>query len=454
MGVFGDLTLGYNNYAFLTLTGRNDWSSTLPVDNRSYFYPAVAGSLIFSDAFKIENDIFSYGKVRVGWAKVGRDASPYSLIDTYNLYDPFNNQARAGISSTSNNANLEPEFTQEIELGTQLEFFKRRLAFDLTWYNKISTNQIAALTIPASSGFNEYYANFGEIQNKGIEVDVNAKIISTKDFNWNLHLTYTKNENIVKELIDGVDRIQLAGVLTDISPYLEVGMPFGYLRGTKNYRDDKGNLLIDPKTGLLIADPEQSMVGDPNPDFKMGLGTSISYKNFFASAHFDWTQGGDIYSVTINSLLGRGVTKDTEDREHTWVIPGVYGDPNTGKPLLDASGNTISNTIQVPTNDLYFGNSFAINSETEYNIYDATVYRLREVTFGYDVPKTLLKKTPFGSATLSFSGYNLWYLAPNVPKYTNFDPEVNSYGNSSTQGIELSAAPTTKRFGVNLKLTF
>jgi len=454
MGVFADLTLGYKNYAFLNLTGRNDWSSTLPINSRSYFYPAISGSLIFSDAFNIKSDLFSYGKIRAGWAKVGRDADPYSLISTYNLLDPFNGQPRVGISNRTIDANLQPEFTQELELGTQLEFLKRRLAVDLTWYNKISSNQLAPLTIPATSGYTEYYRNFGKIQNKGIELDVNAKIVETKDFNWNLHFTFTKNKNTVLELIDGVDRIQLAGVLSEMSPYLEKGMPFGYLRGTVNYRDENGNLLIDPQTGLLIKDPTQKMVGDPNPDYKMGLGTTFTYKNFFLTAQFDMTKGGDIYSVTLNTLLGRGVTKDTEDREHTWVIPGYYGDPNTGKAILDGSGNKIANTVQVTTNDLYFGNSFAINSQTEFSIYDATVYRFRELTFGYDFAKKILSKTPFGSATLSFSAYNLWFLAPNVPKHSNFDPEVNSFGSSSTQGIELSAAPTTKRFGVNLKLTF
>ncbi|GAB1416602.1 SusC/RagA family TonB-linked outer membrane protein [Paludibacter sp.] len=454
IGVFGDLTVGYNNYAFLTVTGRNDWSSTLPVSNRSYFYPAFTGSFIFSDALDIDNEYFSYGKVRAGWAKVGRDSDPYSLIDTYVLNDPFNGQANASLSTTSKNPFLQPEFTQELELGAQLEFFERRLAIDFTWYDKISSNQIAPLTIPASSGFLDYYANFGKIQNRGIELDVNGTLLKAKDLKWDMHLVFTKNKNTVLELTEGVDRIQLSGVLTDISPYLEKGKPFGYLRGSVNYRDKEGNLLIDPGTGLLIPSSEQEMVGDPNPDFKLGLGSTLSYKNFFVSAHFDWTQGGDIYSVTTNYLLGRGVTKDTENREQNFVIPGFYGDPNTGEPILDANGNKIPNTIQVTTNDLYFGNSFAINSQTEYNIYDATVYRFREFSIGYDLPKKLLANTPIGSATISLSGHNLWYFAPGVPKHTNFDPEVNSFGSTSVQGIELSAAPTTRRFGVNLKLTF
>ncbi|HLP04017.1 MAG TPA: SusC/RagA family TonB-linked outer membrane protein [Paludibacter sp.] len=454
VGVFADLTLGYNNYLFLNLTGRNDWSSTLPIRNRSYFYPAISASYIFSDALKIKNDFFSYGKIRAGWAKVGNDASPYSINDTYGILDPFQGQSRGRLGYTAHDPELKPEFTNELELGTQLEFFKRRLAMNLTWYNKISTSQIAELTVPPSSGYESYYTNFGKIRNRGIEIDLNGKLIESKDLNWDVQFSFTKNRNVVLELTESVDRIQLEGVLDDISPNLEPGMPFGYLRGSVNYRDANGNLLIDPSTGLLIPNPTPEMVGDPNPDFKVGLGTTMSYKNLFLSAHFDWTQGGDIYSVTLSSLLGRGVTKDTENREHVWVIPGYYGDPNSGQPILDSNGKEIPNTTPVATNDLYFGNSFAINSQTEWNIYDATVYRFRELTIGYELPKNLLKNTPFGSASISFSGYNLWYFAPNVPKYSNFDPEVNSFGSTTTQGFELSAAPTTRRYGINLKLNF
>lgn len=171
------------------------------------------------------------------------------------------------------------------------------------------------------------------------------------------------------------------------------------------------------------------------------------------------TKGGDMYSVTVNSLLGRGVTKDTRDRKSSWIIPGVYGDPNNpGQPLL-INGKTVPNQTIITANDLWFSSgsasgSFAINSATEWEVYDATVYRLREVTLGYEIPKSVYKNLPIQRISLSVSGRNLWHLAPNMPKYTNFDPEVNSFGSSSVQGIELSAAPTTRRFGVNLNVNF
>jgi hypothetical protein len=171
------------------------------------------------------------------------------------------------------------------------------------------------------------------------------------------------------------------------------------------------------------------------------------------------TQGGDISSRTISSLLGRGVTLDTKDRDNSlWIIPGVYGDPNTHEPIL-VGGKTVPNQTRITTNDLYFAGgggsaTFGINASDEYNIWDATVYRLRDLTLGYDFPKTFASKLGLSAVRFSVSGHNLWYLAPNVPKHTNFDPEVSSYGSTVIQGLELSAAPTTRRVGVNLNVTF
>jgi hypothetical protein len=463
VGVFADITLGYKNFAYIEATGRNDWSSTLPIASRSYFYPSVSGSFVFTDAFKIRSNVIDFGKIRAGWAKVGRDATPYSLDNVFVLGVNFLAQPTASVANSANDPDLKPEFTKEIELGTQLSFFKRRIELDVAWYDRNSTNLIAPISIPSSSGYAQFNTNYGRINNTGIEIDLTAKPVQTRDFTWSIHAAFTKNKNIVKELVDGVDRLQLRGVLSgasNINPYLEPGLPFGYLRGNKVFRDSAtGALLINPATGGMIVKQTQEMVGDPNPDFKLGVTNTISYKGFFLSALFDMTKGGDMYSVTVSSLLGRGVTNDTRDRLSNWIIPGVYGDPATGKAIL-VGGKTVANQTSVTTNDLYFspnsnnGATFAINTATEWNVYDATVYRLREVALGYEFPKSFLDKTPFGSASLTVTGRNLWYLAPNFPRYTNFDPEVNSFGASSTQGIELSAAPTTKRYGVNLKVTF
>lgn len=453
IGVFADATVGFRDIAFLNATVRNDWSSTLPKENRRYIYPSVSGSFVFSDAFDLQGNVFDYGKIRAGWAKVGRDAEPYQLQDIYLLGPNFLGQTTVSRPTTKYNPDLLPEFTKELEIGTQLSFFRKRIELDFAWYNRTSTNLIATISTPPSSGYQYQVTNFGEINNKGIEVDLTLRPIRTQDFAWDLRGIFTRNRNIVTELTSGVDRIQMFGVLEDVSPYLEPGMPFGYLRGSLSARDEAGNLLIDPLTGFIIPESEQGFIGDPNPEWKLGVTNTLSYKGVYLSALWDMTKGGDIYSVTISSLLGRGVTMDTRDRETGWVIPGVYGDPNTEEPLL-VGGKKVPNQTRITTNDLWFGNSFAINSATEWNVFDGTVYRLREVTLGYDFPKSLFRRLPIGSLSLSFTGRNLWHEAPNTPKYTNFDPEVNSFGSTSTQGIELSAAPTTRRYGVNLNVTF
>jgi TonB-linked SusC/RagA family outer membrane protein len=459
IGVFGDVTISYKNFAFLNGTLRNDWSSTLPVENRSYLYPSVSGSLIVTDALKIKSDIIDFGKLRAGWAKVGRDATPYSLDDVYTINPSFLGVPSATLPSTANSPDLKPEFTQEVELGTQLSFSKRRVELDFTWYNRKSTNLIAIITTPPSSGYLAQVTNFGGIRNRGVEIDLLVRPVRGKNFSWDVHGIFTHNENIVTELTSGVDRIQMAGIIAGINPYLEPGKPFGYLRGTVSARDAEGNLLIDPVTGWTITADDEQMIGDPTPDFKLGVTNNLRYKGLSLNVLWDWTKGGDLYSVTVASLLGRGVTMDTRDRQTAWIIPGVYGDPNNpGQPLL-VNGHTVTNHTVVTSNDVFFSaggpsGSFGINSATEWNVFDATVYHLREVTLAYDIPKRVWGKLPFKAITLSLSGRNLWHLAPNMPKYTNFDPEVNSFGNTAVQGIELSAAPTTRRFGFNMNISF
>lgn len=460
LGVYGDATLGYKNYAFIDITGRNDWSSTLPVDSRSYFYPSVSGSFVFSDAFKLNSSVLTLGKVRAGWAKVGRDADPYSLEDVFILGSNFTGQPTAAVSAQKNNANLKPEFTKEIELGTQLDFFKDRINLDFTWYHKTSTNLIAPISTPPSSGYAQYYTNYGKISNKGIEIDLNVVPIKSRDFSWQIHGAFTKNNSVVEELIEGVQRLLLNGVLSNtINPYLEPGLPFGYLRGTKVIRDSSGSVLINPATGGMIVAPDEGYIGNPSPDYKLGITNTFTYKGFELSVLVDITKGGSLYSETVSSILGRGVTLDTKDRNTSFIIPGVYGDPNTGLPIL-GNGKEIQNHTAITANDLYFspdpstGATFGFNTASEFEVFDATVYRLREITLGYEFPKSMFKNLPIGSLTLSLSGRNLWFISPGFPKYTNFDPEVNSYGSTTTQGIELSAAPTTRRFGVNLNVTF
>src|SRR6187401_3250901 len=462
VGFFGDASLGYKNFAFLNVTAREDLTSTLPYKNAQYFYPGVSGSLIWTEAFKLKSNWLDYGKLRAGYARVGNDAAPHNTEATFALNAAgFQGQPLALRDATTYDPDLTPEFTRELEIGTEMRFFKRRIGFELTYYNKKSTDLIYAISLPVTSGFTQFYTNLGQIRNKGWEAALDVRPIAGKDFQWDVRAIFTNNENTVEELVPGIQRAIVGGF-----NYIEPGFPYGYLRGGHSARTEDGTLLINQTSGMPMVDPNEDMVGDPNADFKLGITNTLSYKGFQLSALFDWTQGGDFYSETINSMLGRGVTKDVEDRETSRVIEGVY---SNNSPVLGADGKNhytplmvggkpVANQTRVTTNDLFFtqgtGASFATNGAFEYAVFDGTVYRLREVVLSYSLPSTILTKLKLTAITFSVSGRNLWFLAPNVPKYTHFDPDINSSTSANAQGVENGGAPSTRRIGVNLNITF
>lgn len=462
-GFFADATVGYKNYAFLTASVRTDISSTLPTKNNQYYYPAFMGSLVWSDLLGIKNSWLDYGKIRAGYARVGKDADPYSVDPIFDLSAlGFLGQPYATRGTTAFDPELSPEFTNEIEIGTDLRFLKGRVGLEVTYYDRNSTDLIYPIQLPNTTGYTRFYTNLGKISNNGWEAALDVVPVQTKDFRWNIRGIFTRNRNIVKELAPGLTRAQLGGY-----NWIEAGMPYGYLRGSFSARSEDGQLLISPNSGMPFADPNPGMVGDPNANYKFGITNGISFKGFHLNVLFDATIGGDFYSETINSMLGRGVTRDTEVREKNAVITGIYGNPNqvTGAdglahyvPLLDGGGKTIRNQTRVTTNDLFFtagtGASFATNGAFEYAVWDATVYRLREISLGYTLPATVVKKLGASAITISVNGRNLWFMAPNVPKYTNFDPDMNSVVGPGTQGVETGGAPSSKRYGVNLNVSF
>jgi TonB-linked SusC/RagA family outer membrane protein len=462
VGVFADASLGYRGFAYLNLTGRMDLTSTLPYKNAQYFYPGVSGTLIWTEAFGINSNWLDYGKIRAGFARVGNDADPHNTEAAFNLNAlGFLGQPTSTRDNTTYDTELTPEFTTELELGTDLRFFKGRSGLEVTWYDKRSTDLIYPIALPQSSGYSSFYTNLGEIRNTGWEISLDVTPVKSKNFQWDVRGIFTKNENTVEKLVAGLTRAQLGGF-----NWIEAGFPYGYLRGSFSARSDDGQLLINPTSGMPFLDPNPGMVGDPNADFKLGINNSISFKGIQLNVLWDMTKGGDFYSETINNMLGRGVTRDTERREHNNVITGIYGNAtpvlgpdglNHYTPLL-VGGKPVQNQTRVTTNDLFFtqgtGASFATNGAFEYAVFDGTVYRLREIVLGYSLPQKWVKSIKLSNVNLSLSGRNLWFLAPNVPKYTNFDPDINSVVGSGTQGVETGGAPSTKRYGINLNITF
>ncbi len=475
IGVFADVDFGYRDWAYLTMTGRNDWSSTLPIKHNSFFYPAITGSVVLTDALGIKSNSLQFLKLRASWSKVGNDTDPYQLMPVYLINDYFNTSpfptaqlpftptggstlAGATLSDVERDPNLKPETTQEVEAGFDSRLFNDRLSLNVTVYKRLSKDEIAGVSLPEESGFELFFTNFGEVSNKGIEIGLGVTPIKTVNgFQWDIFGTFTHNKNVVEKLRPGVDEITIdpgSSFAGSVSAVLRPGQEYGLLKGSVDNRDQDGNLLIDPSNGLMIRSLETQIIGNPNPDFIVGITNTVKYKGFTLNAVFDWKQGGDMYSNTINTMLGRGVLKSSEDREIDRIIPGVYGDPNTHEPIRNENGDKIKNQTMVETNALWFGESFGINGADEWAVFDATVFRLREVTFGYDLPEAWIAKTPFSRINLSLSGRNLWYLAPGFPKDTNFDPEVNQFGATNKQGIEYSATPSVKRYAVSLSATF
>ncbi|TGE19247.1 SusC/RagA family TonB-linked outer membrane protein [Hymenobacter elongatus] len=476
VGALSDVTLGYKDWAYLNATARNDWSSTLnkngEVGNtgQGFFYYSASGSIIFTEALNLDYSWLSSGKIRAGYARVGNDASPYEAGRTTYTTNPrygnnvgttdfpFNGVPALALNFAISNPNLTPEFTNEIEVGTDLDFFKGRVTVGASYYSRLSTKQIGNVSLPTATGYSVRTSNFGEISNKGVELATTVIPVDLKGFRWTSTFNFTHNQNIVEKLTDGVEMIAITAGFGSglVQPILMPGQPYGVLFGSNAERDDQGNFLVDPTTGRLIASLNPKIIGNPNPQFLMGFINQFSYKGLTLNTLIDYRKGGSIYSTTLQSELGRGVTKDTEDRDQLLVIKGVQGDPITREPIRDADGNTIPNNKAISLNDYYFGaGSAGIGGSAEQSIYDATTVRLREVTLGYDLPKSLLQKTPFSIINVSLSGRNLYWYSPNIPKYTNFDPETSTYNSgSNAQGIEFTNAPSTRRYGVNLRVTF
>jgi hypothetical protein len=360
------------------------------------------------------------------------------------------------VSSFLPNPDLKSEFLKEYEIGTEGRFFNNRLTFDISAYTKTTEDQILFAALPNSTGFTRTILNAGDVQTEGIEVGLTVIPLQSDDFTWDINANFTAYESTVENLpVDEVAIGSAAGGNGNVLNTAINGEPFGVFKGTFAVKDDNGNLLIDPTTGKIIFSDnvglENEIIGDPNEDWRVSAINTISYKGLSLSAQVEYVHGGDIYSNTASNLIRRGVTKDTEDRENPYIIPGVLGDPATGVALTDGNGDVIKNTIQIGANDLYFIN---LQDVDENLVYDASTVRLRDVTLSYSLPKKALERTPFGSMIFTLTGNNLWFYAPNIPEHLNLDPEVLATGAGNTFGVDFQNAPSYKQYSFSIKLTF
>jgi TonB-linked SusC/RagA family outer membrane protein len=438
--LYGVARLGYRDWAFLQATGRNDWSSTLPADNRSYFYPSISGSFVFSDALGIggPDKFLSYGKLRAGWTRVGNDADPYQLASVYASDQPFGGVPMFGAGNTIANAQLKPELTNAWEAGAELRFFDDRLGLDATYYSKSTTNQILPVQVTATSGYTSQVINAGKVTNKGVELMADfTPVRLANGFEWNIVANYGKNENEVVELAGDAETLVL-GTYYGLSVQAHKGEPYGSFYGSTYVRDGDGNIVVG-SNGVPLRNSDPSLLGHYAPDWTGGLRNSFRYKGASLSVLLDTKQGGKVYSVT-NSYGRKSGTliESLRGREDSWdqgmVVPGVKV----------VGTDTVPNDIVVLA-QIYHRQIQPINEEY---VYDASFIKLREVTLSYVLPQSLTSRLNVSNATVALIGRNLW-LHDNVP---NIDPET-AFDAGNVQGLEYGQVPTAKSFGFSISVT-
>lgn len=466
-GIYGQIDFAYKNYLFLGFTGRNDWSSTLPEKNNSFFYPSVNASFVFSDAFNLSNKYFSFGKLTASYAKVGKAAAPYVFVNTYkqpNITDGFNNsqlnfpvQGIAGytLGDVVSNPDLEPEFTRAYEFGLDLAFFSERIGITLNYYDNKSDGQIFTAPFATSSGFGGKTINAGVFTNKGIEALVRLTPIDTKSgFRWNLAFTYTKNKSLVEEIYPGLDQISLnigqapfsvnpGNSFTGGAIVLQEGQPYGSLLVTAFERDPNGNVVVDPNTGYPIIAADDIIAGTIQPDYIAGVNNNFTFKNISLGFTFDIRQGGLMFSRTKSTMIFAGTDPITtyNDRE-PFVIPNSV--------VQNSDGSYSPNTT--PIGDaLTYWSGFVSPTPNE-TLIDASYVKLREVSLTYRLPNRFIRNTFISGVSISLTGRNLWIKTHKDNHYV--DPEASSFGNGNAQGFEYGTLPSVKSYGANVRLTF
>ena len=446
VGLFGDLRLDYKNILFLDLTSRNDWSSTLPKENRSFFYPSASLSYVFSQSLQKADalpDFFSYGKLRASYAEVGKDASPYLGI-YYDQPTDFPFGTVDGFSRNGQGASnkLKPERTSSIEFGGEFKFFKSRLGFDLTYYKQNSKDQILPVPVAQTSGFNTFVLNAGEIENRGFEALMNIVPIKTKDFRWDITVNWSTINSEVLSLPAGIDEIVFADSgFAGIISKLQVGGAPGDLFGYTWQRDANGNRIIrDDGFPRVQADNPSDLVkvGNAMPDWLGSIGSTFTYKGLAFSFLLERREGGELYDSGQRNGIRNGNLKITEQRGEEIILDGVL---ENGTP----------NNIPVTITQDYYRNSSIYNRAAEILVQDGSWWRLRNVTLSYDLDQKLVSNTPFNAVTFSLTGTNLWIDTPfrgYDPEGTQFSAGTNAYGFT---GLNI---PNTRSYLFSVNLNF
>ncbi|QGK74294.1 SusC/RagA family TonB-linked outer membrane protein [Flavobacterium sp. SLB02] len=468
--VYASAQLGYKNYAFLNVTGRNDWSSTLPSSNRSYFYPSVSGSLVVSDALNLKSNTLDFLKLRGGWSEVGNDADPYQLNTVYNFQAAFDGNPIQTSSKKKLNENLKPETTRSTELGLESSFWKNRLHFDFAYYNTNSFDQILEIKTTTASGYDSQLINAGKINNRGIEIQLDGTPVQTEDFKWNVGVNYAKNTSKVQVLdYDRLIKNYTIASSGGVDVLASVGQAYGALYGTAYLRDANGNIVVGAN-GLPKADPQKKVLGHYTPDYLGGITNTLSYKNFEFSFLVDANVGGEIFSGTNRTGTYTGVLAQTLPGRDAANGGLNYYEVTTGagkvKTLLPAGATAPAGAIVYDDGMIFKGvyddgtpNTQVLSAQEYYKasyniseayIYSSTFVKLREVKLSYNFDRKFIKKLGFQAASITATGRNLFFIYKDAP---NIDPET-AFNTGNGQGLESLSLPTTRSFSLNVNLKF
>jgi len=444
-GIYSQVTLDYNDYLFVNLLARNDWTSTVEPDNRRILYPGGSISFIPTTAFNIKSNALQYMKLRVGYGTSAGFPRPYSTrnILTQNARGWIDGSgavlATQSIDNLLGNPNLKPELQKETEFGAEAVMFDNRLKFDLSLYQRNTEDLITNAPIDPATGFTATTINLGSMRTRGVDLQATiTPVRTTSGLTWDAIVNFGRYESIVQELSAGLDEVLIGG-FTNLGNFAIPGQPFGIIKGLGIERDDNGNKIVTPN-GRYLEAGENVVLGDPNPAFTSSLINSISYKGFNLSFMFEYRHKGVIVSNTVKGVLARGLSKDTDqlDRELSLILPGVQAD---GTP----------NNVQVSAANYFFDNYFFTD---EAITFDASTIRLREMSLSYSLPKNIAEKMRFKAASLTLTASNFWFRALNMPKYVNFDTDVLSTGVGNTLGFDYLTGPSARRIGGTLNLTF
>jgi len=462
-GIYGQAELGYSNYLFLSLTARNDWSSTLPDDNNSFFYPGATLGFIASDAIPAINNIADYFKLRASWGKTGNDAPPYALRSVVEpsfagfafggINFPIGGVNAYEVSNQIGNQNLQPEITTEYELGFNAKFFNNRLGIDFAYYNRSTTDQIFSVPLASSTGYTSQYMNFGEVANEGIELLVNLKPIRTENFQWDIDYTLTRNRNEVVELPEGQDQVIINGAY-DMDYVAREGHPLGVFVGPVAKRDPQGRIIVNNE-GIPKVAEEKQIYGNQERDFTMGLSNTFSYKNLNLGASVDWRKGGMMYSYTarINYFVGNA-TKTLYNHREPFIVPNSVQEVDSdGDGKID---KYVENTTQLDRPNVFtYWNQTDNKMMSQEHVIDKSFIKLRDVTLSYSIPQKTLDRMnmPFSRFNVGIYGRNLIIWTPEENNFV--DPEMSTFGNDAYASMgEWAGVPTARSYGIKLNVSF